>query len=706
MEVNKLKIGLWLVDPASLSLHKGETTTTLRLKAMSLLLKLAQSPGEVFTRDDLIDEIWPETAATDDTLNSTIAQLRKVLVSDDLVSKYIETIPKKGYRIIAPVELLDKTSTQLDITRKQGLFGNKKKFSFAISLVVLIFFWLSYEFKDAFNTAVTTPRYHASLFASQIAAEIYPQFSNTGERIVFVRADIDNALGHLVVKNIQTEQEQLLSDQALLIANPIWSPDDSEIAYLHFDSLGCHVNIVSSGGGPSRQVAPCSASLSATMRPALAWLPSGNTLVVSQNMPETNTPALFMVNLSKSGAEPVQISFPDDFAQGDSNQQISADGGTIAFTRTSSMGVDRIGTIELLSGKEQLFELPMSTVLGLTWSDYNKLVITSQLSGRSETWQLNTDNGKVSWLGIGGYDVVHIDFNPLQGSFVVAELKTDNNINIRNLELGEGNNLIEKISSRKNEHLVELSPDSEHIAFVREFGTKAELWLAETSAENSRRVLNLENSFIKSVQWSSNNKSLLVNVVKGANAFVYIYELGNAHFYQLDVLASEKIYSPIWGDTEQSIYYTTYNDDHWQIWRYQLDERIKTLITNKGGNKIQLDKDNNQLVFSHDTDLGLWSLPLQQGDKAIKPERKAGKMDIAKNQLFRHWQLVKDTLYYTLLSEPIAKNIYREKKGDEKREVYFSSEHLITQFDLQNNILATSETESRASDLYLYSRNE
>ena len=70
---------------------------------MALLLYLVNRPGTVVSREELEDEIWKDMVVGYDALNNTIAKLRKAFDDNPKNPKFIHTVPKKGYRLIAEV---------------------------------------------------------------------------------------------------------------------------------------------------------------------------------------------------------------------------------------------------------------------------------------------------------------------------------------------------------------------------------------------------------------------------------------------------------------------------------------------------------------------------------------------------------------------------------------------------------------------------
>jgi DNA-binding winged helix-turn-helix (wHTH) protein/TolB-like protein/tetratricopeptide (TPR) repeat protein len=99
-----VRIGEWLVEPTLNRLSRGETVVHVRPKAMDVLALLAQRPGQVVSRESIIDTVWAKTFIADSALASAISELRKALGDDPLNPTYLETIQKRGYRLVAAVE--------------------------------------------------------------------------------------------------------------------------------------------------------------------------------------------------------------------------------------------------------------------------------------------------------------------------------------------------------------------------------------------------------------------------------------------------------------------------------------------------------------------------------------------------------------------------------------------------------------------------
>ena len=102
-----LQIGEWIVNPSLDSISKGTETQKLEPRTMRLLLCLAESAGEVVSVDRLLNEVWSGVVVGSASVYQAVSQLRKLLGDADPEPTYISTVPRKGYRLIAPVRRLD-----------------------------------------------------------------------------------------------------------------------------------------------------------------------------------------------------------------------------------------------------------------------------------------------------------------------------------------------------------------------------------------------------------------------------------------------------------------------------------------------------------------------------------------------------------------------------------------------------------------------
>jgi TolB-like protein/DNA-binding winged helix-turn-helix (wHTH) protein/Flp pilus assembly protein TadD len=91
------------VDPTVDEIVRGGTTIKLEPRTMRVLLHLAERPGEVVSVQELLDHVWADVVVTPDSVYTAIAALRRALADDSREPRYIANVPRRGYRLVAPV---------------------------------------------------------------------------------------------------------------------------------------------------------------------------------------------------------------------------------------------------------------------------------------------------------------------------------------------------------------------------------------------------------------------------------------------------------------------------------------------------------------------------------------------------------------------------------------------------------------------------
>jgi DNA-binding winged helix-turn-helix (wHTH) protein len=110
-----VRFGVFELDLAADRLKKGGAATRLGGQPLKVLRLLVEHPGEVVTREDLRQALWGDRTfgELDVGLNAAIRRLRRALGDSAEVPRFIETLPGRGYRFLAPVHLEVPTAAEL-----------------------------------------------------------------------------------------------------------------------------------------------------------------------------------------------------------------------------------------------------------------------------------------------------------------------------------------------------------------------------------------------------------------------------------------------------------------------------------------------------------------------------------------------------------------------------------------------------------------
>src|SRR5882724_9107622 len=99
------RIGNIEIDTSQGCVRRDGEEMHLRRKSFQVLIYLLEHRDRLVTKDELFDNLWQDTAVTDDALAKCVMDIRKTLGDDTRQQRLLKTIPKAGYRFIVPVEM-------------------------------------------------------------------------------------------------------------------------------------------------------------------------------------------------------------------------------------------------------------------------------------------------------------------------------------------------------------------------------------------------------------------------------------------------------------------------------------------------------------------------------------------------------------------------------------------------------------------------
>ncbi len=102
----RFMLGEWLVDTTAQALLRDDERVAIEPRQMAVLAALCRHPGDVMSADTLLDLCWAGQAVGDNPVHKAIANLRRALQDSATTPRYIETVRKQGYRLVAPARVV------------------------------------------------------------------------------------------------------------------------------------------------------------------------------------------------------------------------------------------------------------------------------------------------------------------------------------------------------------------------------------------------------------------------------------------------------------------------------------------------------------------------------------------------------------------------------------------------------------------------
>ncbi|MDJ0701080.1 MAG: winged helix-turn-helix domain-containing protein [Woeseiaceae bacterium] len=171
----KIRIGDWTLDSSLNRISGPSGTVVLTPLAARVLEYLAEHPGEVLGADELVENLWQRRMVGDAPVYRVIADLRQALRDDAKRPQYIQTVRKRGYRLLAQVEQLDSPDAKLPAQRTTAtadtsILGElQRRNVFRVAIAYLAVAWLVMQVVDLVLDAVSAPAWVMQVFLLAIA---------------------------------------------------------------------------------------------------------------------------------------------------------------------------------------------------------------------------------------------------------------------------------------------------------------------------------------------------------------------------------------------------------------------------------------------------------------------------------------------------------------------------------------------------------
>jgi Tol biopolymer transport system component/DNA-binding winged helix-turn-helix (wHTH) protein len=659
-------------EPFAADLHAQELRKhgmRVRLPGQSfqILKMLLERPGMVVTRDELRRVLWPSGTFVDFDrgLSAAVNRLREALGDRADQPRFIETLPRRGYRFIgaiAPVtgtpELAPNStpvadtnvSVLIDESSRVGSKGNRSilissSITVAICLVFGAFWYLTWSHRP--HVPSLTP----VSFTALPGWATSPAFSPDGSRIAFAWSGGLDSLSKgadLYVKSVGSENLLRLTNHPSEMLAPAWSPDGTQIAFQRFSKDDNGIYVVPSQGGLEKKLRPTHASWGTAL--SISWSRDGKFIAFAESPVTDGHKRLNLLSLET--LESSQIEHIEE-CQEELLPVFSHDGRQLAYECFRQTGDTSLAIATSGGTAPKIVKTFPGFLEGLEWTgDDKRLLFSHDRSGDTDNTldEFTIADTSVRQLSFGrGAGVLTVAPKCNRVAFTVGSGGKSNiwRADLHNLEKPP----VKLISTTRGQACPQYSPDGKHIAFCYDRGSSQhEIFMSDADGKNVVQLTNLKNLVTGTPSWSPDSSKIVFDsrttVREGEyHADLYIVDIAEQVPRKL-IVGSGQASVPSWSHDGKWIYFMGGGDDVGgeRIYRVPPSGGRPQVVTSARGYGPQESFDGQSVYFvaSHgggfDATLEVASL------KPTGTEWKVAAMPLLSS--IANWTVVRDGVYF------------------------------------------------------------
>jgi Tol biopolymer transport system component/DNA-binding winged helix-turn-helix (wHTH) protein len=630
------RFGPFQLDERAHELRRDHARLKIPEQCFTVLLKFIERHGELVTRDDLRKTVWPaETFVDFDTgLNKIIKQLRQILGDSADAPTYIETVPKLGYRFIAPLAPPDQSVNPSSLARSisasvlspsEPADSAPQPFHshwFAIALVAIV---CGAAVLLVVYNRPATPRSSSEIVRlSSIAGEQGdPDFSPDGVQVAFtVHGAGENSGIHTTFVGAERSLQLTKSNDDCC---PKWSPDGKSIAFARQTRDRFSILVVSPLGGTPRKVYESEELYHGVLDDPhpVSWSRDAKQLALSAAYPETNSRTVALLTLADSSIH-FLTKPPPGFS--DWSPVVSPDGRMVVFRRTAGPGiVDDLYIMPVQGGQpRRLTKDNVYIPSPPAWTpDSKEVIFTSNRGGLSTLWRMAVSSQdtideprRLEGVGPDTYSPAVA----LKGERL-AYIQAFANTNLWTVTLADRSHIVgppHQLSFSKGVvGLPFFSADGTRLVFESSRTGYDEIWMANNDGSQSTQLTFL-NGEAGTPRWSHDNRHVAFDYRPKGRSEIYISDVAGGTPREFVTNPGSDNVVPSWSHDDKWVYFgSTRGDGTTQIWKAPYPAGAPVQLTSNGGTG-PIEGDDGFVYFTRA--LGsdeVWKIPKQGGAETL-----------------------------------------------------------------------------------------
>jgi len=605
--LSTLRFGAFEVDLAAAELRKGGVRLRLQEQPFQVLAALLEAPGQVVSREELIRRLWPDGTVVDFDrgLNAAVTRLRQVLSDSAETPRYVETVARRGYRFIAPIET---TSIEPVAAVPPPAATPPRRRSLVwmwATAVLIVVAGVAGVILYHREPPSSEQPFQVVPLTTELGFEWWPTLSPEGNQVAF-QWNKGSGNSHIYVKQVGPGDPVRLTSGSQTEFAPAWSRDGRYIAFMReLDASRTGIFYAPPIGGVEHPIAECPNSYvwKGYMLRRLDWMPDGKNLIVSCPDTPGGSNGLKVIALATGAKSPLTKPLTTP-GFGDQEPAVSADGSAVAFLRGQSRGRGRLHwlslTAELTAAGEPRVLPSMEGAGAPAWMPDGKEIIYDRAGA---LWRIGLAGGtprRILELGLGvrqaALDRVH--------RLAYAMPVSDSNIWRQELtnEGTAARPAAPLITFTTEEMSPDYSPEGTRIAFRSLRSGSPAIWICASDGTRCDRATEISSG---SPRWSPTGDRIAFDSDAAGSWDVLVMPANGGQPQRLtDHPASDS--QPSWSRDGNSIYFASDRSGRDEVWKVAASGGAAVRVTRNGGFTAFESEDGKLYYNKSDNETKLW----------------------------------------------------------------------------------------------------
>jgi Tol biopolymer transport system component/DNA-binding winged helix-turn-helix (wHTH) protein len=590
-----VRFGMFEADLVAGELRKRRRKVELQDQPFHVLALLLRRPKELVTREELRQALWPADTFIefDESLNKAVQKLRQALGDSADNPRFIETLPRKGYRFIAPVTVPEELPPP-PVPRHRSL-----TILVAVGLAIIAAAVVTWHAGNEQSVPQSVPE--PVLLTGHLGTKSEPSFSPDGDSVAFTWDGPKQDNSDTYVTQIgASEPVRLTSDPAVEQA-PAWSPDGRSIAFLRrpYDKRSGLFLIPAIGGTAVKisELGPGTRFQQGWAHPS--WHPGGRWIAVSDTSSEREPVALFLLSIETG--EKRRITSPPQNTIGDVYPAFSPNGRVLVFVRTFAGFRRDLHVLELSDDlrpvgdpKRITFAKPYNHYPA--WSADGRSIVYA--SGESphhpSLWRMTLKTPLGPAASLRQLPLLDAAWPAIsrQGRLVYARRVWDFDIWRLELDVSGRRERLPSNSTRL-EHTPQYSPDGKRIAFASDRSGSHEVWVCGGDGSSLVKLTSFGGPYLAQPVWSPDGRRLAFAVRLGAEDEICL--VGSEGGKPEHLIRGS---GPTWSRDGRWIYFGSKRSGTPQVWKLPVGGGSPVQVTKAGGESGQESVDRRFFYYT------------------------------------------------------------------------------------------------------------